>query len=145
MLCGVLGTEEERCVEGKGAEERSWDASLCFCCSHSLLQSGGRLASIIIAVSLSLSLSLCLSLFHMRALVRSLARLLSALDSAFAFDLTYPPPPLLFLSDSSQSEYKLQMSSSTSCLVTFYVLYVVYTTYKSALEFCSVIFTCFLC
>ncbi len=85
-------------VRGK-AEERSWDVILCFCCSHSLLQSGGRLASIISAVSPSPSLSLSLSLFLslMCALVRSLARSLSALHTCTVLcHLIHPPPPLLF-------------------------------------------------
>lgn len=97
--CGVLGTEEGRCSEGGKAEERSWDVILCFCCSHSLLQSGGRLASIISAVSLSPSPSL------MRALVRSLARSLSALHTCTVLWRLILPLPYFFSSGSSQSEY----------------------------------------
>lgn len=78
LCCAVLSSRHrgKEMQWGGKAEERSWDVILCFCCSHSLLQSGGRLASIISAVSLSLFFP-PLSL----SLVRSLARSLSALHT----------------------------------------------------------------
>ncbi len=98
-LCGVVWSSRHRgrgdAVRGK-AEERSWDVILCFCCSHSLLQSGGRLASIISAVSPSPTLSLSHSHARFGSLPGSLTFRLAHLHSALPFDSTHPPPPLLF-------------------------------------------------
>lgn len=59
-----------------------------FCCSHSLLQSGGSLASIITTVSLSLFLSHT----HKHPLTLLLSHLLSASYTLFVH-LSLPPPP----------------------------------------------------
>lgn len=59
-----------------------------FCCSHSLLQSGGSLASIITTVSLSLFLSHT----HKHPLTLLLSHLLSA-SYTLLVHLSLPPPP----------------------------------------------------
>ncbi len=106
-LCGVVWSSRHRgrgdAVRGK-AEARSRDVILCFCCSHSLLQSGGRLASIISAVSPSptLSLSLSCALWFAPWLAHFPP---CTLAQCFAVWFNAPSPSLTFFPLVRQSEY----------------------------------------
>lgn len=98
LICLLRRREREKSRAG-----RSGMLFCAFCCSHSLLQSGGSLASIITTVSLSLFLSHS----HQHPLVLLLRHLLPASNTLLVY-LSLPPlpsciPPSLLLARHNQN------------------------------------------
>lgn len=91
-LCRAVSGAPRLLAETQGERKKQSRESgmlfCAFCCSHSLLQSGGSLASIITTVSLSLFLSHT----HKHPLTLSLSHLLSA-SYTLLVHLSLPPPP----------------------------------------------------